>query len=164
MYMNRYVSIILTVPHFLVLVEFADCPTMTSPIDCLQNVNVTEDEPIIFDTSLTYATGSVCGCNQRISRYSFSGPNVSYNCDDQGDCTSMMGNITQLFNETLDNPYNFSLQLHSPKPENGRVFSLQVVGLYPPGIDGAYTATKSFTLNFIPPSKLAALICSYLIQ
>ena len=146
---------------FLVLVEFLTCPQRRSNTDCEETVYVEEGQPVIFDTRLVYNTGSICQCNQRIGSYLFSGAGVGYICHDQGDCTSTAGNITQLFNESSDNLYNFSLQLHSPKPENGSMFSLQVVGLYPPGIDGTYIVTKTFTLHIIPPSKLAALVCSY---
>ena len=143
----------------LVLTEFLTCPRRQSPIDCEETVYTEEGQPVIFDTRLVYNTGSVCQCNQRIGSYLFSGTGVGYTCNDPGNCISTLGKITNYY-ENLDNSYNFSLQLHSPKPENGSLFLLQVVGLYPPGIDGTYTVTKTFTLYIIPPSKLAALFCN----
>ena len=138
--------------HFLVLVDFLTCPRRVNPTDCEETVYVEEGQPIIFDTRLMYDTGSVCQCNQRISNYRFFNDGVDYSCHDPGNCTSRLGNITN-YREPLDNSYNFSLQLNSPKPTNGTMFTFQIVGVYPPGIEGEYTITKIFTLLYTPSSK-----------
>ena len=139
---------------FIVLVEFLNCPQRRSDNECEETVYAEEGQPIIFDTRLMYNTSSsVCQCYQRIISYRFFAIRteiVDYTCYDPRNCTSVLGSIAQSNNDNL--PYYFSLQLHSPKPENGTKFVLQIVGLHP---EGVYTLIKTFNLNFVSTSKSA---------